>query len=74
MDLPWKDAQGVSGGVVERADFWLSLLSFAADMEALDTLTVAAELLWAREKMGPKEKVRFIRWPGQGQGITPLLS
>lgn len=74
MDLPWKDAQGVSGGVAGRAAFWLCLFSFAADMEALDTLTVAAGLLWAWEKMGPKEMVRFIRWPGQGQGITPLLS
>jgi hypothetical protein len=40
----------MTGGVAGTADFWLCLFSFAAGMESLDTLTVAAVILWVKEE------------------------
>lgn len=37
-------------GVVGTVNFWFCLFSFATGMESLDTLTVAAVILWVKEE------------------------
>lgn len=72
----------MSGSVAGRAHFYLCPFSFAADMETLHTLPMAAVLLWVKEENpfpgdsgtgenGPQEgEVYQMAW---GQGVVPLL-